>query len=315
MNPAAAPAAVFLMGPTATGKTDLALTLAGRMSLEIVSVDSALVYRGMDIGTAKPSPEQRAHVPHHLIDIADPAERYSAARFAKDARRCIEEIHARGKVPLLVGGTMLYFRALDEGLSDLPAADPAQRRALESDLQSTGLAAMHERLRRLDPASAARIHPNDTQRILRALEVCALTGRPLSAQQGRRSGWAGRALRLALMPSDRPALHARIAARFERMMAEGFLDEVRALRARGDLSPDLPSMRAVGYRQAWEHLDGHTEVAEFHRRAVAATRQLAKRQMTWLRALQAEPVDPMAPGVDRMLESRVSRFMDTPETR
>lgn len=292
--------AIFLMGPTASGKTALACELSERFPVELVSVDSALVYRGMDIGTAKPDAATLARYPHAMIDIRDPAEPYSAADFRADVLAVLKDISARGRVPLLVGGTGLYFRALQQGLSNLPEANPAVREHLSAQAAGIGWPAMHARLRAIDPAAAARIGPNDAQRIQRALEVIELTGRPLSEQQrggsGQRFPW--RVLKLALLPADRAPLHARIAERFDAMLAQGFLDEMRRLRARGDLDPDLPSMRSVGYRQAWEHLDGDTTPAEFRDRGIFATRQLAKRQITWLRGeLDARVLDPDRPGL------------------
>ncbi|MCE3001784.1 MAG: tRNA (adenosine(37)-N6)-dimethylallyltransferase MiaA [Xanthomonadaceae bacterium] len=277
------PAAVFLMGPTASGKTALAVDLARRFPLSVVSVDSALVYRGLDVGSAKPDAATRAAVPHALVDIREPEDPYSAADFRRDALVAMGSARADGRVPLLVGGTGLYFAALERGLSALPAADPVLRARLEAEAGAVGWAAMHERLARLDPAAAARIHRNDPQRIQRALEVIELTGRPLSAQQqgpGKRLPW--RVLKLALLP-DRAVLHARIAARFCAMVDAGLLAEVAALRRRPGLRADAPSMRAVGYRQAWEHLDGATTRDDFIQRGIHATRQLAKRQVTWLR--------------------------------
>jgi tRNA dimethylallyltransferase len=285
---------VGLAGPTASGKTGLALRLAAEFPLEIVSVDSALVYRGMDIGTAKPSAAERAAVPHHLIDILDPRDAYSAAQFVADAQRLIGEIHSRGRLPLLVGGTMLYFKALIDGIDALPAADPVLRAALDADAARLGWPAMHARLAAVDPVTATRLAPNDAQRIQRALEVHGLTGRPLSAFHTRGSGPAREVqhLLLSLEPTDRAWLHARIAQRFEQMLAAGFIDELHRLRARGDLHPSLPSMRCVGYRQAWEALDagrtGDALLADVRERGVAATRQLAKRQLTWLRGMARE---------------------------
>jgi tRNA dimethylallyltransferase len=278
--------AVLIMGPTASGKSQLALALCERLDAEIVSVDSAQVYRGMDIGTAKPDAATRARVPHHLIDLCDPAQAYSAARFRDDALRAIADIRARGRIPLLAGGTMLYFRALQQGLGDLPAADPALRARLAEDARQQGWPALHARLARLDPDSAARLHPNDAQRIQRALEIVELGGAPVGALQERKAGPAlgGPVVKLALNPPERSVLHGRIAARFDEMMRAGFLDEVARLRARGDLSADLPSMRAVGYRQLWAHLDGTWDLATAVARGIAATRQFAKRQLTWLRA-------------------------------
>ena len=285
---------VCIMGPTASGKSLVAMALAAEFPFEIVSVDSALVYRGMDIGSAKPSREDRARVCHHLIDLIDPSQRYSAAQFCTDALRAIADIRARGKLPLLAGGTMFYFKALRDGLAALPSADAALRSEIESEAQRDGWPAMHARLANVDPATAARLAPNDSQRIGRALEVWRLVGQPISVMQQRGTTRpAGRPLRfvnIALEPSDRAALHARIPARFDAMLAAGFIDEVRALRARGDLHPDLPSMRCVGYRQIWNYLDGRTDRATMCAQALAATRQLAKRQLTWLRALPARHV-------------------------
>ena len=309
------PPAVFLMGPTASGKTALACELAERFPLDLVSVDSALVYRGLDIGAAKPDAATLARWPHALVDIRDPAQPYSAAEFRGDALAAMREITARGRVPLLVGGTGLYFRALQRGLSELPEADPALRTRLGEEAARIGWPAMHERLARLDPAAAARIGPNDAQRLQRALEVIALSGRPLSELQrgGRGGAFPWRVLKLALLPGDRRPLHARIAERFDAMLAAGFLDELRALRARGDLHADLPAIRAVGYRQGWEYLDGATDAAGFRDRAIFATRQLAKRQITWLRAeLDARVLDPEAsPPLARAAEA-VRLFLGTP---
>lgn len=281
---AAAPL-VFIMGPTGAGKTRLALSLAERMPCEIVSVDSALVYRGLDIGTAKPNPAERARATHHLIDICDPAERYSAARFRRDARAAVEAISARGRLALLVGGTGLYFRALQYGLAELPDADPEVRAALRSTLHEEGAAALHRRLAEIDPEAAARIHPNDPQRLVRALEVHQLTGSPLS------SLWRGAHLeplarpvvKLVLAPARRNVLHAGIARRFDAMLERGFVNEVRALRARRDLSLELPALRTVGYREVWRFLDGDSDYDAMRERGIIATRQLAKRQLTWLR--------------------------------
>jgi tRNA dimethylallyltransferase len=280
------PPVVALVGPTASGKTAAALALAARLPLEIVSVDSALVYRGMDIGTAKPSPAERATTPHHLIDLLDPAEAYSAARFAEEAAQCIDAIHARGRAALLVGGTMLYLKALRDGLSAMPPSDPALRAALDAEARERGWPALHAELARLDPATAARLAPADAQRIQRALEVVRATGRPLSAWQadGPAAARPRRPLTVvALEPASRAWLHDRIAQRFDAMLAAGFVDEVHTLRARGDLHPGLPSMRCVGYRQAWEALDAG-DLSPLRDRGIAATRQLAKRQLTWLRS-------------------------------
>lgn len=284
MKAGALPPVICLMGPTATGKTEMALALAERLPVEIVSVDSAMVYRGMDIGTAKPGPRELARVRHRLIDVADPAESYSAARFRDDAVRAVEAVREAGRIPLLVGGTMLYFAALHRGLSDLPPADPELRRAIAEQARKRGWPALHQRLRRLDPESAARIHPNDSQRIQRALEVQALTGRPRGERYraGRqRAPWP--LWRVALMPGERAALHERIRRRFHAMMEAGLLQEVERLHRRADLNAELPAARAVGYRQLWQHLDGRCSLAEAVECGVVATRQLAKRQITWLR--------------------------------
>ena len=284
----------MLAGPTGAGKTDWAIQLAERAPIEIVSVDSAMVYRGLDIGTAKPSPELRARVPHHLIDLCDPAESYSAGRFVVDALRAIGEIHARGRAPLLVGGTMLYVRALLDGLATLPAAAPELRRELDARAAAVGWPALHAELARLDPVAAARIASNDSQRIQRALEVCYTTGEPISRlQRATASPLASFTVRYWLLDPDRTVLKERIARRFDAMMAAGFLDEVRRLRDRGDLTAAHPAMRAVGYRQLWGHLEGRFGLEEGTRRAVVATRQLAKRQLTWMRAeRRAERVEP-----------------------
>jgi tRNA dimethylallyltransferase len=313
--------ALAIAGPTASGKTGLALAIAAHLQsrggAEIISVDSALVYKGMDIGTAKPTPEELATVPHHLIDIRDPLDAYSAAEFARDAASLVNDIASRGKVPLLVGGTMLYFKALLEGLNDMPAADPQVRAQIQAEAELAGWPAMHAQLQAVDPQTAARLAPADSQRIARALEVFRISGQPLSSFQHNIStantstetaeGQAPtNALNfqnvpmLSLEPLDRAWLHHRIAQRFDDMLAQGFLDEVKALRARGDLNIDLPSMRCVGYRQAWEALDGSLPMAELRDRGVFATRQLAKRQLTWLRSmpqrhvLQADGTDVLA---------------------
>jgi len=280
---------VLIMGPTASGKTDLAVAvvdaLAPMLPCEIVSVDSALVYRGLDIGTAKPSPALRARYPHRLVDICDPAEAYSAARFRADALAAIAQIRARGALPLLVGGTMLYFRALLRGLSPLPEADPALRERLAREAAARGPAGMHGWLADVDPAAAARIHPNDPQRVQRALEVYLASGRPMSSLwQAGDGGLDLPTVKLVRSPRERAVLHRRIETRFDAMLAAGFLDEVRGLMRRGDLAPELPAMRAVGYRQAWAHVAGACDAAALRARALAATRQLAKRQYTWLRS-------------------------------
>jgi tRNA dimethylallyltransferase len=289
------PPVLLLTGPTGAGKTDWAIRLAESAPVEIVSVDSALVYRGLDVGTAKPPSDVRARIPHHLIDICDPAESYSAGRFVNHALECIDDIHARRRVPLLVGGTMLYLRALLDGLAPLPAALPELRRELDKRAARAGWPALHAELARLDPAAAARIAPNDAQRIQRALEVREATGTPISElQRFTVSPLAAFDLHYWMLdPPDRAVLHRRLARRLEAMMAGGFLDEVKRLRDRGDLTAEHSSMRAVGYRQLWAHLDGHYDLEEAGRRALAATRQLAKRQLTWMRAeTRGERVDP-----------------------
>lgn len=278
-----------LAGPTASGKTAAALAIAEVLPVEIVSVDSALVYRGMDIGTAKPTAAERARVPHHLIDIVEPTESYSAARFVENTHRLLDQIAARGRVPLLVGGTMLYFKALFEGLDPMPASDPAVRAALDHEAAQKGWPAMHAELARIDPVTAARLPPGDAQRIQRALEVWRTSGRPLSSFHRDKPARADMPPLIALEPRDRAWLHERIAQRFDAMLTNGFLDEVRRLRARGDLGPQLPAMRCVGYRQAWEALDtGRLDT--LRDKGIAATRQLAKRQLTWLRSMPSRHV-------------------------
>lgn len=280
------PPAICLMGPTASGKTAVSLELTLRFPLEIVSVDSAQVFRDMDIGTAKPDRATLERFPHHLIDLVTPEESYSAARFRADALRVMAEITARGKIPLLAGGTMLYFKALREGLSDLPQADADLRRAIEVEARERGWPALHAELARLDPTAAARLKPTDAQRIQRALEVVRLTGAPLAESLARRTDAAPpyRLVQFALLPSDRAALHRRIAQRFDAMLEAGLIDEVRALRRKYRLEAGLPSMRCVGYRQVWEHLEGGCDRADLREKGIAATRQLAKRQLTWLRS-------------------------------
>ncbi|MDR7307779.1 tRNA (adenosine(37)-N6)-dimethylallyltransferase MiaA [Rhodoferax saidenbachensis] len=295
----ALPFHLCLAGPTASGKTAAALAIAQQRPCEIISVDSALVFRGMDIGTAKPSAEELAAVPHHLIDIRDPLNAYSAAEFVRDAQTLIADIAARGKLPLLVGGTMLYFKALFDGIDDMPAANPEVRAALDAEAAEKGWPAMHAELAQVDPITAARLAPADSQRIQRALEVYRISGLPLShfhaAGAAIKTEAAGaystgaRAL-ISLEPTDRAWLHARIAQRFDAMLAQGFMNEVQALRARGDLHLDLPSVRCVGYRQAWEALDGLWPMAELRDKGVFATRQLAKRQITWLRSMPQRQV-------------------------
>ncbi len=279
-------AAVLLMGPTASGKTRLAVELAARYPFEIVNVDSAQIYRHMDIGTAKPDRKTLARAPHHLIDIVEPSERYSAARFSEEANELLPEIYARGQIPLLAGGTMLYFKALVEGLSELPPADPDTRLVIDTMAQESGWPALHAELERIDPETAARLQPQDAQRIQRALEVFYLNGQTLSAliARGRAKGSPYRIIALSLQPSERSVLHERIAQRFEVMLELGLISEVRSLRERFDLNPSLPSMRAVGYRQVWQYLDGEFGLSTLREKGVAATRQLAKRQLTWLRS-------------------------------
>jgi len=307
------PPAIFLMGPTASGKTGLAVELRERFPLDIISVDSALVYRGLDIGAAKPDAETLRRAPHALIDIRDPAESYSAAEFREDALATMAATTARGRVPLLAGGTMLYFKALSEGLAALPSADPEVRESLEREAHELGWPALHQRLAELDPAIAQRVHPNDPQRIQRALEVIELTGRRMSdlQQEQQEQSLAWRVLRIVACPRSRAELHRRIEQRFRQMLDEGFLDEVRALHARGNLHRDLPSMRCVGYRQAWAFLDGEIDRDEMIRRAVAATRQLAKRQMTWLRRETAAMwYDPTVKTAQQNVISEIARFLD-----
>ena len=298
------PQALAIAGPTASGKTGLALAIAAHLQekggAEIISVDSALVFKGMDIGTAKPSAQELASVPHHLIDIRDPLNAYSAAEFAHDALACILDIRTRGKMPILVGGTMLYFKALMEGLNDMPGADALIRAVIQTEAEKSGWPAMHALLSQVDPLTAARLAPADSQRISRALEVFRISGKPLSSFHqinlvstepcnSNALQWVNVPL-LSLEPKDRSWLHQRIEQRFDDMLLNGFLDEVKALRARGDLTPDLPAMRCVGYRQAWEALDGTLPMHELRDRGVFATRQLAKRQMTWLRSLPQRAV-------------------------
>jgi tRNA dimethylallyltransferase len=289
---------LILTGPTGSGKSDWAMRLAQRWPLEIISVDSAQVFRGMDIGTAKPGAAARAAVPHHLLDILDPAQAYSAGQFAHDAVALIGQIRARGHIPLLVGGTMLYLKALRQGIATLPRASLAVRAAIDAAATVQGWPALHARLVRLDPVAAQRIHPHDAQRIQRALEVCELTGETLSGLQAHSpAALQEPAAAWALIPEPRRVLHERIVMRFNQMMAQGFLEEVRGLYGRGNLSAEHASMRAVGYRQLWEHCDGRITLAEAVERSVAATRQLAKRQLTWLRADRGiRSVDPQRPG-------------------
>lgn len=305
--------AISLMGPTASGKTELAAWLVERFPLEIVSVDSALVYRGMDIGTAKPDAATLARAPHRLIDLVEPTEAYSAGRFRRDAEAAMAQIAAAGRIPLLVGGTMLYFRALRGGLDDLPAADPALRAGLERRGREEGWPALHAELAQLDPACAARLNPNDSQRIQRALELCLGSGGSMTALLGRgmRRPSADPAWpEFALLPEDRAWLHARIDRRFRQMLGQGLVEELAALRARLPLHPGLPAMRCVGYRQAWRYLDGEIDAAALYAQGVAATRQLAKRQLTWLRgwqgAIRLDCADPrLRDALARHIEARL----------
>jgi len=302
------------MGPTASGKSALAYALAERFPAEIVSVDSAQVYRGMDIGTAKPDAATRARIPHHLVDLIDPTDAYSAARFRTDALAAVAAIRARGRLPLLVGGTMLYFKALHEGLSALPPADPTLRAMLDARAAAEGWPTLHAELAQVDPVTAARLAPQDAQRIQRALEVHALTGTPLSALQGARASddALGAYLAFALLPPDRAQLHATIAERFDAMLAAGLVAELAALRARHRLQPELPAMRCVGYRQAWLFLDGAIDAAGLRATGIAATRQLAKRQFTWLRTLPAERFDPTQPDLLSALSTRIDAALAGP---
>jgi tRNA dimethylallyltransferase len=300
------PAAILLMGPTASGKTAVAMRLARELPCEIISVDSGQIYKGMDIGTAKPGAALLREAPHHLIDVIEPHERYSAARFRDDALALMREITERERIPLLVGGTMLYFQALTEGLNELPEADPMIRLMIDTMAAEEGWPAVHERLARVDPETAARLEPNDAQRIQRALEIYYLTNKPLSEllKKPKYVYFPYTPLKVSLVPSDRETLHARIARRFEEMLAAGLVDEVRTLREEYALEPGMPSMRCVGYRQAWEHLEGRTDAAALLEQGVAATRQLAKRQLTWLRAMEGvTEFDCLAEDVaDRVLE-------------
>lgn len=320
------PQALAIAGPTASGKTGLALAIAAHLQdqggAEIISVDSALVFKGMNIGTAKPSASELAAVPHHLIDIRDPLNAYSAAEFAHDALACVADIRSRGKMPILVGGTMLYFKALMEGLNDMPAANAEVRAGIQAEAENLGWPAMHEVLRQVDPLTAARLAPADSQRISRALEVFRISGKALSSfhqlnvapaepANSNALHWANAPL-LSLEPTDRSWLHKRIEQRFDDMLSNGFLDEVKDLRARGDLTPDLPAMRCVGYRQAWEALDGTLPMSELRDRGVFATRQLAKRQITWLRSLpQRTVLDADGQDVLKQALAWVDRHMST----
>ena len=318
------PPAIFLMGPTASGKTGVAVELAQRLPVELISVDSALVYRGMDIGTAKPDAATLARAPHHLIDIIAPTEAYSAAAFRHDALRLMADITAREKIPLLVGGTMLYFKALREGLSDLPQADPEVRAALDAEIAQHGIQHLHRQLAQVDAETAARLAPGDTQRIQRAMEIYRITGQPMSAllkkatsplplshggERGENS-LPYRIIPIALVPSARSALHARIATRFKAMLELGLLDELRALREKYPLHPDLPAMRCVGYRQAWQYLDGEIDETQLLETGIAATRQLAKRQLTWLRSMPDNiELDCLTPGLSQQVDDAIRQQM------
>lgn len=306
------PPAIFLMGPTASGKTAAAIALAQKFPLEIVSVDSALVYRDMDIGTAKPDAATLAAAPHHLIDLIAPTEVYSAAQFRTDVLPLMADITARGHVPLLAGGTMLYFKALREGLSDLPQADAELRAEIERDAAERGWPALHRDLAQVDPVTASRLQPADSQRIQRALEVVRLTGKPMSDAWalGREAALPYRVLPLALMPSDRQVLHQRIAQRFDDMLRMGLLEELTALRERYDLHPELPAMRCVGYRQAWAYQAGEYSYDEMRDRGIFATRQLAKRQITWLRSMSDTVVlDSLDSRIAQMVSQQVADFL------
>ena len=307
------PPAIFLMGPTASGKTGAAVELYSKLPVELISVDSALVFRGMDIGTAKPDAETLAKAPHYLIDIIDPTSAYSAANFRSDALRLMAEITARGKVPLLVGGTMLYFKALQDGMSNLPEADPEVRAALDAEAAQIGWAAMHAKLAEIDPDTAARLQPADSQRIERALEVFRITGKTMTVlhQESSGVGLPYRLLKIALVPSDRKVLHERIALRFDQMLKAGFLDEVKALKNKYPmLTAESTSMRCVGYRQALEHLAGEYGVAELRDRGIFATRQLAKRQLTWLRGMDdVVQVDCLNPDMQEIVLYEINRFI------
>jgi len=303
------PPAIFLMGPTASGKTNVAVELAQRLPVELISVDSALVYRDMNIGTAKPDAATLARAPHHLIDIIAPTDAYSAAAFRHDALRLMHDITQRGKIPLLVGGTMLYFKALSAGLSDLPQADPAVRAALDAEIAQHGIQHLHRQLALVDAETAARLKPTDTQRIQRAMEIYRITGQPMSAliAQQESTVLPYRILPIALVPSDRAQLHARIATRFKAMLKLGLLDELRTLREKYPLHPNLPSMRCVGYRQAWQYMGGEINEAQLLETGIAATRQLAKRQLTWLRGMPENiEVDCLSPNLAQTVLDTIS---------
>ena len=308
------PPAIFILGPTASGKTAMAMQLADQYPVELVSIDSAQVFRDMNVGTAKPDAETLAKYPHHLVDLISPEESYSAARFCEDALRVMAEITARGKVPLIVGGTMLYYKALTEGLADMPKADAAIRAQIDAEAAVHGWPHMHMELAKLDPASAERLKPNDAQRIQRALEVVRLTGKTMAeiyATQEKQP-FPYRRLTIALMPTDRAWLHERIALRFDLMLAQGLLEETRGLRAKYHLKADLPSMRCVGYRQAWEVLEGEIPPQELRDRGIFATRQFAKRQITWLNSLPNLALfDCTKPALAETINSNVHSFLST----
>src|SRR5512145_915369 len=303
------PPAIFLMGPTASGKTGVAVELAQRLPVELISVDSALVFRDMDIGTAKPDAATLARAPHHLIDIIDPTEAYSAAAFRHDALRLMAEITARGRIPLLVGGTMLYFKALREGLSDLPPSDPAIRAALDAEIAERGIAWLHGELARVDPETAARLKPADTQRIQRAMEIYRISGKTMTSLIGRQhsADLPYDITSIALVPSDRAQLHARIATRFKTMLEQGLVDELHRLRDKYPLHPDMTSMRCVGYRQAWQFIEGEIDAAQLLETGIVATRQLAKRQLTWLRSMPDNiELDCLMPDLERKVLGVIS---------
>jgi tRNA dimethylallyltransferase len=314
------PPAIFLMGPTASGKTNVAVELAQCLPVELISVDSALVFRDMNIGTAKPDAATLARAQHHLIDIIDPTKAYSAAAFRHDALRLMSHITQRGKIPLLVGGTMLYFKALREGLSDLPQSDPAVRAALDAEIAQHGIQHLHQQLAKVDAETAARLAPNDTQRIQRAMEIYRITGQPMSALIGPKSlsprerGWGEgtlpfRITSIALIPSDRAQLHARIATRFKSMLDQGLLEELRALRTKYPLHPNMTSMRCVGYRQAWQFMEGEINATQLLETGLAATRQLAKRQLTWLRSMPENiEMDCLAPDLTQKVLDKLSQI-------
>ena len=316
------PPAIFLMGPTASGKTGVAVELAQTLPVEIISVDSALVYRDMDIGTAKPDAATLARAPHHLIDIIDPTEAYSAAAFRRDALRLMHDITHRGRIPLLVGGTMLYFKALREGLSELPQSNPAVRAELDAEIAQHGIKHLHKQLAMVDAETAARLKQTDTQRIQRAMEIYRITGQPMSAlinkslSRERERGWGEgnelsyRIIPIALVPSDRAQLHARIATRFSAMLEQGLVDELRGLREKYPLQPNMTSMRCVGYRQAWQFMEGEINEAQLLETGIAATRQLAKRQLTWLRSMPENiELDCLTHNLEKIVLSELSRFV------